>query len=100
MKREVSQAIEMSAHVECWINSDLSQRAFCEQHQIKPHVFYYWLRRYRSKQASLDQKGFIPVSVTPVKQIDTPGIEVLGVNGNRILFHDPVDPAYLKSLLL
>ena len=42
----------------------------------------------------------MPGSGTPVKQSDTPGIEVLGVNGNRILFHEPVDPAYLKSLRL
>lgn len=99
MKREVSQAKEMFAHIESWESSGLSQRFFCEQHQIIPHIFYYWLKRYRLKQLPVEKKGFIPVSLTPVKQHETPRIEVLGMNGNRILFYDHVDPLYLKNLL-
>ena len=76
-----------------------SQRAFCEQHQIVSHVFYYWLIRYPLKHAALEQTGFIPVSVTAVKQSESATMEVLGVDGNRIQFYDHVDPVYLKKLL-
>lgn len=99
MKKDLSQAPEMFAHVEAWLCSGLSQRVFCEQHRVVPHIFYYWLRRYRQKQLSLEQKGFIPVSVTPAKLREAPRMEVVGVNGNRILFYDRVDPVYLKDLL-
>lgn len=99
MKREVSQAIEMFAHIESWKSSGLSQPAFCKQTQLRPHVFYYWLKRYRLKQATAEQKGFIPVSLTAVKRSETPVMEVLGINGNRILFYDHIDPTYLKDLL-
>lgn len=99
MKREVSQAPAMFAHIEAWKSSGLSQRVFCEQHQLVLHIFYYWLRRYRLKQFPPEQKGFIPVSVSPAKLRETPRMEVMGVNGNRILFYDHVDPLYLKALL-
>jgi len=99
MKKEVSQAPEMFAHVEAWISSGLSQRVFCEQRQVVPHIFYYWLRRYRLKQLPLEQKGFIPVRVAPAKLGEAPRMEVVGINGNRILFYDHVDPVYLKDLL-
>jgi hypothetical protein len=88
MKKEVLQAPEMFAHVEAWISSGLSQRVFCEQRQVVPHIFYYWLRRYRLKQLPPEQKGFIPIRVSPTKLSETPRIEVLGVNGNRIVFYD------------
>lgn len=81
------------------MSSGISQRAFCEQHEVVPHIFYYWLSRYRLKHTALKQTGFIPVSVTAVKQSESATMEVLGVNGNRILFYDHVDPAYLKKLL-
>ena len=99
MKREESQSKEMFAHIACWQSSGLSQRAFLEQHKIIPHIFYYWLKRYRQKEATAEKQGFIPVKVTPVKQQEIPSMEVLGVNGNRILFYDRVDADYLKSLL-
>ncbi len=99
MKRESSNTTEMFVHIESWKSSGLSQSAFCKQHQLKPPTFYYWLKRYRLKQMPVEQKGFIPVSLTPVKQGETPVLEVLGINGNRILFYDHVDPAYLKNLL-
>jgi len=84
MKRNASQAKEMFAHIERCMSSGLSQSAFCEQHQVVPHIFYYWLSRYRRKHTALEQTGFIAVSVTAVKQSESATMEILNVNGNRI----------------
>ena len=52
-------------HIEHWRNSGMSQRAYCEQHDLKLHVFIYWKRK---QDTSHDDSGasagsFIPVSV-------------------------------------
>jgi hypothetical protein len=39
------------------------------------------------------------MNLTAVKQRETPVMEVVGMNGNWILFYNHVDPAYLKNLL-
>lgn len=99
MKREVSQSKEIFAHIGSWQSSGLSQRVFLEQHKIVPHIFYYWLKRYRQKEATAEKQGFIPVKVTQVKQQEIPRVEVLGINSNRIVFYDRFNADYLKSLL-
>ncbi len=99
MKKEVSKASEMLPHIEFWKKSGLSQKSYCDQHQIIPHVFYYWLKRYRIKHSAPGEKGFIPVKLPPVTSTIPATIELVGTNGNRVLFYGHVEPSYLKSLL-
>lgn len=67
MKKEVSQSIEMFPYIESWQTSGLTQKAYCDQHNIILHVFYYWLKRYRLKQGPAAEKGFISVSLRTAK---------------------------------
>lgn len=99
MKKEVSNASEMFPHIESWKSSGLTQKAYCDQQQIIPHVFYYWLKRYRLQQEPATEKGFVSVSLTTIKRSDPVTMELLGTNGNRILFYGQVEPSYIKSLL-
>lgn len=48
-------------HIAAWKKSGLSQQAFCQQHDIKPHNLHYWRKRLA---ASVDQpKALIPINV-------------------------------------
>ena len=98
MNKAVSQECEMFPHIEAWKASGLSQKAYCQQHQIVPHVFYYWLSKHRLKHQPGEEKGFVPVKVLPAKS-PAVSMELIGSNGNRLVFFGQPDPAYIKSLL-
>ena len=88
----------MYPHIEAWKTSGLSQKAYCEQHHIVLHVFYYWLSKHRIKQQAANETGFVPVKVLPVKS-SAVSMEIIGSNGNRLVFLGQPDPSYIKSLL-
>ena len=98
MNKVVSKESEMFPHIEAWKTSGLSQKAYCEQHQIILHVFYYWLSKHRIKHQPDNEKGFVPVKVLPAKS-SAASMELIGSNGNRLVFFGEPDPAYIKSLL-
>ena len=90
----------MFSLIENWQQSGLSQKNFCEQHQIAAHQFYYWYKCYRIKndvpviQAS---KGFIELHWREPEP--EAGIEVLLSCGHRILFHQPVAALFIKAII-
>ena len=86
--------------IENWQQSGLSQKSFCEQHRIVPHVFYYWFKRYRIKNdlpAVSSVKGFVELhpSVTQPEA----AIEVLLSCGHRIFFHQAVAASFIKAII-
>jgi transposase-like protein len=84
-----------------WQQSGLSQKAFCEQHQIVPHVFYYWYKCYRTQNkvpVAQPARSFIELHSHPVISPET-GIEVLLSCGHRILFHQPVAASFIKAII-
>lgn len=90
---------EMFPLIRQWEASDLNQREFCVRHGIKPHIFWYWLRRYRDQQESSDKRqGFIPIAVEA-----SPGeavfAEIIYVDGTRLVFRDRVEVKFLQKLL-
>ena len=73
--------------IENWQQSGLSQKAFCEQHQIVSHVFYYCYKCYRTKTdgpSVQPSKGFIELHSPDTQQEAV--IEVLLSCGHRIFF--------------
>jgi transposase-like protein len=56
-------------HIQAQLQSDISQKAYCEAHVLKPHQFWYWKRKLSSEQSSLPSAkitrhpAFIPVTV-------------------------------------
>jgi transposase-like protein len=55
---------EMYPLVQEYLSSEVSQREFCQGHQIKIHTFQYWLSKYKQgelKENHLDK--FIPLEV-------------------------------------
>lgn len=90
----------MFSLIENWQQSGLSQKNFCEQHQIAAHQFYYWYKCYRIKNdvpVVRGAKGFIELH----SQGTAPeaGIEVLLLSGHRIYFNQPVAASFIKVLI-
>jgi hypothetical protein len=90
---------EMYSRIRSWQQSGLSQKAWCEQHQIKYHVFHYWYKRYRQQPSPAIQNPFIPLQLSSCPTTNTACLELILVDGRRLLFHQPVNPDYLKAIM-
>src|SRR5436309_15939957 len=91
---------QMFGLIGCWKQSNLSQKAWCEQNQIRYHVFHYWYKRYRNKQSGSPEASFIPLTVKPsLSDATCANIEVVLADGKRILFHRPVSSDFLKAVI-
>jgi hypothetical protein len=91
---------QMFAMVADWKQSGLSQRAWCEQKQIRYHIFHYWYKRYRDEQSKSSERAFIPLNVKPsFSDAACANIEVILADGKRVLFHQAVSSSFLKAVI-
>jgi hypothetical protein len=91
---------DMLRMIGSWKASGLSQKAYCEQNNIRYYVFHYWYKRFRDQQDAVENPTFVPLNVKPSTfPISNSAIEILLPDGKRILFHQPVGPDYLKVLI-
>jgi hypothetical protein len=91
---------DMFTMIGSWKQSGLSQKAYCEQNNIRYYIFHYWYKRYRGQQDAVENATFIPLNVKPSTfPVSSSAIEILLPDGKRILFHQPVGPDYLKALI-
>ena len=88
------------AMIDAWQQSGLSQKQYCLQNNIAYHIFHYWYKRYRDKQAARgsDPAGFIPLTVNGASS--TGYVELQFPDGKKILFHGPVSVDYLKAMIV
>src|SRR3954469_4827601 len=83
-----------------WKQSGLSQKAYCEQNNIRYYVFHYWYKRFRDQHETVEERTFVPLNVQPPTiPVSDSAIEILLPDGKRILFHQPIGPDYLKALI-
>lgn len=99
-QQRVRTSTEMFPLIRAWEESGQSQKEFCIAHGIKPHIFWYWLRRYREDkhQQKEPPKGFIPVKVEAATE-DTVLAEIIYSDGTRLVFKERVGVKLLQSLL-
>ena len=90
---------QMFAMILSWQQSGLSQKAYCEQHSIRYHVFHYWYKRYRDARPTKGEHGFISLNIKPSIDSSASYTELLLPDGKRIFFHQPVSSDYLKALI-
>ena len=91
---------QMFGLISSWKQSGLSQKAYCEQNQIRYHVFHYWYKRYRNEQSNSSEPAFIPLTVKPsFSDATCANIEVVLADGKRILFHGAVSTDFLKAVI-
>jgi hypothetical protein len=87
---------KMFSLINQWQQSNMTQKLFCEQNNIRYYVFHYWYGRYR-KQHTEPSPGFIKLAVSPSST--TTYAELVLPDGKRLLFHQPVTSDYLKTLI-
>ena len=94
---------QMYAHIEQWKQSGLAQKVYCEQQGVKYHVFHYWYKLYRDQhlpthveEQTKPAPCFIPLTIS-----SSPAafVELHLSGGHRLLFHQPISAAYLKTLI-
>ena len=86
--------------ISSWRQSGVSQKAYCEQNNIAYHIFHYWYKRFRDGQGAVEDGTFVPLNVKPSAfPVSNSAIEIFFPDGKRILFHQPVGPDYLKTLI-
>jgi hypothetical protein len=91
---------DMVRMIASWKQSGLSQRAYCEQNNIRYYVFHYWYKRFRDQQTAVEDTRFVPLKVNSATfPVFNSAIEILLPDGKPILFHQPVRPDYLKPLI-
>ena len=85
--------------IDAWKQSGLSQKQYCLQNNIAYHIFHYWYKRYRDKQAARgsDPTAFIPLIVNGASS--TGYVELQFPDGKKILFYGPVSVDYLKAVI-
>jgi hypothetical protein len=97
---------KMFAFIAQWIISGLSQKAFCLQHEVRYCVFHYWYKQYREAHpqdpldntASHNASSFIPLHIN--SSLPTAShAELIYPDGRRLLFHQPVDARFLKTII-
>ena|SRR5260370_33181553 len=84
-----------------WQQSGLTQKQYCEQHQLRYHVFHYWYRRYREEQSHSPNTGTSPFVSLKINnnQVIAMHTELLMPDGRRLIFHQGADVQVLKTLL-
>ena len=90
----------MFSNIREWQQSGLTQKTWCEEHQIKYHIFHYWYKRYRSSDPSpATPNQFIALQIQPAAVASAAYMELLLADGKRLLFHQLVSSDYLKALI-
>ena len=89
----------MAAHYAHWQASGLSQIAYSQAHGLTFHKFNYWCRKFQQPVAKSDVDGFVAVRVKEPASTCTAWLEIERADGSKIRFYQPVEAAFLKSLL-
>jgi hypothetical protein len=95
---------QMFKVIEQWQQSELTQKAYCEQQTIKYHVFHYWYKRYRQEHpiaigSGVDNNNSSFVKLQIAKPVTASAVEIHFPSGIRLFFHEPVSSNYLKTLI-
>jgi len=90
---------QMFKLIEQWQQSGVTQNKFCQQQSIRYHVFHYWYKRYREQNANPQSNASSFVKLQIAKPISDGSVEIIYPGGIRIVFHEPVNSNFLKSLI-
>lgn len=88
---------EMYPLIEQWQNSTKSRKEWCEQHDIAPHVFHYWLQKYREQYNQAP--AFIPLQTEKLTTTGNHVIEIHYPNGVYLRLEKPVSPNLLQQYI-
>lgn len=90
----------MFSLIEVWRGSGKTQREFCKEKDIAYSKFQYWMKKYSDKDlATGSSPGFLPINLKKQDERRASAMEVIYPDGRRLIFHQDVDPSFLRTLL-
>jgi len=90
----------MFSLIEVWKSSGKTQQEFCKEKDIAYHKFHYWFKKYNNHdQAIKTQATFTRIKVKEQIAGSSGVIELAYPDGRRLIFNQPVDVHFLRSLL-
>lgn len=90
----------MFSLIEVWKSSGQTQKVFCQEKDLAYGKFHYWYRRYQQDQVPGEENAFMAVTVKGKAADPVTGkMELIWPDGRRLVFHQGVDPLFLRSLL-
>lgn len=89
----------MFSLIEIWKRSGRTQQEFCKEKDIAYSKFHYWLKKYNVHGSAPDSSsGFMAITVNRTNARGS-GLELVYPDGRRLIFHQDVDPSFLRALL-
>lgn len=99
MAADITKQQLMFSLIEVWKNGSQTQQDFCKEKDLNYQQFQYWLRRYKqTTEPDSSQPSFTQVKLKP-QQVTTGATELVFPDGRKLIFHQPVDVAFLRSLI-
>jgi hypothetical protein len=90
----------MFSLIEIWKESGKTQQKFCKEKDIAYSKFHYWLKKYNGQGSSQDDSpAFMPVTVKKQPVVRAGTLELVYPDGRRVIFHQDVDPSFVRALL-
>lgn len=91
----------MFSLIEIWRSGNLTQQEFCRQKDLDYQRFHYWLKKYKLSRGELKSGKVAPsfVKVDLSSMATTGVIELCLPDGRKLIFHQPVEVGFLRSLL-
>lgn len=84
-----------------WKASGKTQQDFCKEKDLEYNKFQYWFRKYKrvSMPARSQPDSFISVKVKEVVPSPHGAMELVFPDGRKLIFHQPVEASFMRSLL-
>jgi|SRR5690606_1664661 hypothetical protein len=99
MAADVTKQQLMFSLIEVWKKGDQTQQDFCKEKDLDYQQFQYWLRRYKQTvEPGSSQRSFTQVKFK-TQAVTTGATELVFPDGRKLIFHQPVDAAFLRSLI-
>lgn len=89
---------EMFSLIKKWKASGITQRDFCNRHDLSIPTFHYWLRKYKQIYHS-SENGFVPVEISPATGIIKREIQIHYPNGVLLTLSDEASISRIKALI-
>ena len=83
-------------HIERWKQSGHTQVAYCREHELKPHQFTYWKKKFDRTDGDI---SFVPLRFSRNLPVAGSPFNLFTQNGFKIEVGAGFDPAALKQLI-
>jgi hypothetical protein len=96
-----AQREQMFSFIEQWKVSGQSQQAYLRAHGVTYHSFHYWYKVYKDHQgegsSAVKRPAFVPLHLEA--SATRPLVELVFLDGKRIVFYHHPSADFLKALL-